>query len=477
MKKGGMISMLSLAFLLTGIENVKAENTVFDDSASFTVARAVSLGRSVTLSGNKKSTVADLSSQTGGGGTGNTVSKKCTAHCAKNACDTKTGICTACVAGYTLNGNVCEKNPDTPNTTSNDDTECLRLCGTGFVYDRPGAKNGGQERVCTRYKLPCGYGCTTGWDFRYLVNGTNYTCQDARQTEDKDAMCRQICDYVDEGHGSEYYYERPGALSTPEMGQERVCTRYPLSCGYACTTGWDIKQLVVNKKNGLQTNYTCQKAEQNSDESECIRLCGKDFHYDRPGDKNGGAEKVCTKYPKSCGYGCTTGWDIDYLVQGTNYTCQTAIQKVACTNKYFKNSDGSITVPSGYDCVDLYGHTATISIPKSTYGEVNIRMWGSATVNGEFTTTTLQSLYNTGGISGNGNVITFNNRVTAYEVKLDESKDSKAGDRKGTKMIFNGGLSGNPTCTVVAGLTNSYYTPKETSATCTCTNNVCKINN
>ena len=61
------------------------------------------------------------------------------------------------------------------------DADCVRLCGQGYYYDRPGAKNNGQELVCTKYPLPCGYGCTVGWKFRYLVNGTNYTCQEAIQ--------------------------------------------------------------------------------------------------------------------------------------------------------------------------------------------------------------------------------------------------------------------------------------------------------
>ncbi|MBQ8346622.1 MAG: hypothetical protein IJY17_03400, partial [Alphaproteobacteria bacterium] len=99
-----------------------------------------------------------------------------------------------------------------------------------------------------------------------------------------------------------------------------VCTKYPLSCGYGCTTGWDIDYLVQG------TNYTCQTAVQAGKEADCIKYCGEGFHYDRPGDKRNGQELVCTKYPKSCGDDCTTGWDIDYLVQGTNYTCQTAIQ-------------------------------------------------------------------------------------------------------------------------------------------------------
>ncbi|MBR2300276.1 MAG: hypothetical protein IJ870_06890 [Alphaproteobacteria bacterium] len=66
--------------------------------------------------------------------------------------------------------------------------DCERLCGEGFFYDRPGAKNGGQELVCTRYKLKCGYECTIGWNFEYLLQGTNYTCQDAIQFSEEDVF-------------------------------------------------------------------------------------------------------------------------------------------------------------------------------------------------------------------------------------------------------------------------------------------------
>ncbi len=60
---------------------------------------------------------------------------------------------------------------------------CERLCGSGYFYDRPGAKRNGRELVCTKYPLSCGYECTIGWAFRYLVDGTDYTCQEAIQFE------------------------------------------------------------------------------------------------------------------------------------------------------------------------------------------------------------------------------------------------------------------------------------------------------
>ncbi len=296
---------------------------LFDAGGSFKIAKAVKLGRSGSVSGTADSAF-DNNSGSIGGSTANTCYTG-TYNAGKQGCkscsDAMTGCkecdsatkCTACAGGYKLVNNKCEYIP----TQADKDTDCIRYCGEGFVYDRPGAKNNGQELVCTKYPLSCGYGCTTGWDIDYLVQGTNYTCQTAIQSETdedqddaKNADCIKYC-------GAGFVYDRPGAKNN---GQELVCTKYPLSCGYGCTTGWDIDYLVQG------TNYTCQTAIQEGKEADCIKLCGEGFHYDRPGDKNNGQELVCTKYPLSCGYGCTTGWDIDYLVQGTNYTCQTAIQ-------------------------------------------------------------------------------------------------------------------------------------------------------
>ncbi len=66
--------------------------------------------------------------------------------------------------------------------------KCIEHCGEGYYYDRPGAKRDGEERVCTKYPLKCGYNCTVGWNFRYLVDGTGtyYTCQEAKQMQSDD---------------------------------------------------------------------------------------------------------------------------------------------------------------------------------------------------------------------------------------------------------------------------------------------------
>ena len=316
MKKLTYFLLFACSPLLTS-ESQAIETSLFNDSASFTVARAVKLGRSSALSGNSTSAFEDSlgaisGSQSSSCHTGYYTSGDGCKSCSEaiegcKECESA-NKCTTCKDGYKLVDNKCEYIP----TETDKETDCIRYCGSGFIYDRPGAKNNGQELVCTKYPLDCGYGCTTGWDIDYLVQGTNYTCQTAIQEQDDQANCEKYC-------GEGFTYDRPGAKNN---GQEKVCTKYPLDCGYGCTTGWDIDYLVQG------TNYTCQTAiqEQDSDDANCVKYCGTGFNYDRPGAKNNGQEKVCTKYPLSCGYGCTTGWDIDYLVQGTNYTCQTAIQ-------------------------------------------------------------------------------------------------------------------------------------------------------
>ena len=241
--KHSFLTLCAIAFALQ-ICDANAAG-VFNDSESFVVARAFKLGRGKAASiysGGKLGTV-DANKKTvdeNGGETENTFQIPCDKNCA--SCDTKTGTCSACKSSFKLENNACVYVPSAQDL----DTGCLMNCGQGFSYSRPGAKNNGQELVCTKYPKDCGYGCTTGWDIDYLVNGTNYTCQTAIQA---------------------------------------------------------------------------------SEEAECVKHCGDGFGEPRSGSKNNGKEIVCTKYPLSCGYGCTTGWDIDYLVKGTNYTCQTAIQR------------------------------------------------------------------------------------------------------------------------------------------------------
>ena len=221
--------------------------------------------------------------------------KGCKACSSSNSCD-------SCEIAYNLRADKsgCELKTCEGKTALNMKTGKCEPCSDGAVSCETDPGTG--EPVDTE--------CDDGYS---LVNGK--CVQD-----DKDADCRRLC-----GNDG-FYYDRPGAKLD---GKERVRTRYPLSCGYGCTTGWDIKYLV----NG--TVYTCQTAVQKAsnactgspspgDGGECEQACGKGFGELRSGDKLNGKERVCTKYPKAGGYGCTTGWDIKYLVDGL-HTCQTAI--------------------------------------------------------------------------------------------------------------------------------------------------------
>lgn len=77
---------------------------------------------------------------------------------------------------------------------------------------------------------------------------------------------------------------------------------------------------------GMPCTVTAQDNDKALKTADCIQICGEGFVYDRPGAKLNGREKVCTRYPKPCGYACTVDWQIDYLVNNTEYTCQTAVQ-------------------------------------------------------------------------------------------------------------------------------------------------------
>lgn len=59
-----------------------------------------------------------------------------------------------------------------------------RTAETVFFYDRLGSGFHGQEVVCTKYPLQCGYDCTVGWDIAHAA-GTYFTCQEAIQTTEK----------------------------------------------------------------------------------------------------------------------------------------------------------------------------------------------------------------------------------------------------------------------------------------------------
>lgn len=294
------------------IQNAQAaETSVFNDGDSFIVARSVKIGRERAAGGAGFSTIATGSS----GGAKAEVAKLCDKNC--KSCDTTTGTCQQCTSGYRLFSNACVSCPGNASCNGSPDFACnsgYYKSGTSCLAEKKCDTN---CTSCDKTTGTCS-SCKNGYKLSY--NTCEYVKTDADLTVD----CVKYC-------GSGFTYDRPGAKLS---GAERVCTKYPLSCGYKCTTGWNIDYLVKG------TVYTCQTAIQNNPNSctntdaggkgtygaDCLKYCGQGFSYDRPGAKMSGKERVCTKYPLKCGYNCTNGWDIDYLVQGTVYTCQTARQ-------------------------------------------------------------------------------------------------------------------------------------------------------
>lgn len=144
-----------------------------------------------------------------------------------------------------------------------------------------------------------------------------------------------------------------------------------------------------------------------------------------------------------------------------------------------------MTIPSGYACIDGYGANSSITMPSGTpaYSSVNIRFWDYASVSGSFSTTELSSLSHTSTrLSDLDPVITFKNPVTVNgTVKLAEASGSTKGNRKGVKMVFSGGLSGNPSCVVVKQVPSSgcgyasCQSSVETDAVCECSSSECVI--
>lgn len=104
------------------------------------------------------------------------------------------------------------------------------------------------------------------------------------------------------------------------------CLVFFLCLAFVCTSCFFLSRKTSrsSEKSGNAVIYTEEGPDLRT--RDCIRICGPGFKYDRPGDKLGGREIVCTRYPYSCGYSCTTGWNIETLKNGTEFTCQTAIQ-------------------------------------------------------------------------------------------------------------------------------------------------------
>lgn len=108
---------------------------------------------------------------------------------------------------------------------------------------------------------------------------------------------------------------------------------------------------------------------------------------------------------------------------------------------FFKNFDGSLSMPDSACSWDLYGHTASVYIPNGkSYSSGWIRMWGNSSISGEFTVGTLTSgmVVSNGGAYNQPRTITYNDRVTINElIKTDPDV---------TTSVFKKGVCGNFRC-------------------------------
>ncbi len=194
------------------------------------------------------------------------------------------------------------------------------------------------------------------------------------------------------------------------------------------------------------------------------------------------------KATTNCGYAsCSEEVETNNTCTCTTSKCFIGTAETTCKNaseRYFWNANGQKNVPSGYKCIDGYGANADIIMPSgASFNTVNIRFWQYAAVSGSFSTNELSSLYHTSSaLSDLDTEIQFNDPVTVSDtVKLAEASGSTTGNRKGIKMVFNGGLKGSPSCVVVKQKSSSgcgYASCQanvDTDAVCACSSSECVI--
>ena len=186
---------------------------------------------------------------------------------------------------------------------------------------------------------------------------------------------------------------------------------------------------------------------------------------------------------QACSAGCVecesktecTKCDINNLWDLFDNTCK----KSVCS----WNHNNTAYLATNCTDVDGYGRSSTIIVPNTnpTYDTVNIRFWDKASVSGgAFTTSVLRSTSHTSSqLETLSSVITFNNPVTVTDkVVLQEDSSDAA---SGVKMVFNGGLKGNPVCKVKKQKSSSgcgyasCQADMDTDAICTCTSSECVI--
>lgn len=408
---------------------------IFNSDGAFTIAKAVKLGRSATSLGGGLSDLAGQNNLSG--------------HQSN-----------ACYVGYYSSDNGCQACSDamTGCVECESKTECTK-CDINNLWDL--FDNTCKKSVCS-------------WNH----NNTAYLATN--------------CTDVD-GYGRSSTIIVPNTNPTYDTVNIRFWDKASVSGGAFTTsvlrsTSHTSSQLetlssVITFNNPVTVTDKVVLQEDSSDAASGVKMV---FN----GGLKGNPRCVVEKYVRTtgCQYAsCSETTETDNTCTCVNNVCSIDTPSApACdsSDRYFWNSNGSKTVPSGYKCIDGYGAYATISMPSGgDFNSVNIRFWDYATVNNSFTTTDLSSTYHTSSqLADLNTVITFNNPVTVKgTVTLAESSTSASGNRQGVKMVFNGGLKGNPVCKVKKQKSSSgcgyasCQADMDTDAICTCTSSECVI--
>ena len=412
------------------------ENSVFNDTASFTLAKAVKLGRSATSLGNSSSELRDKLSPIGGNQSN------------------------ACYTGYYDSGaNGCQACSDAMKG-------CLE-CESAAACKKCDVNN--------KYEL-INNSCKLG------VCSWNHNSPVVLATQ---------CSSID-GYGKTSSITVPD--TNPKYGTVniRFWDNATVSGGAFTTTNlkstghtsWELGNLdsVITFNNPVTVTGTVVLQEDSSDAAKGVKMV---FN----GGLKGNPKCVVEKQVASTG--CSSASCSKKVETNTTCTCtskECAIETVpsTCTsdNKFSWNANGSMTVPSGYYCVDGYGANSNITMPSgANFTEVNVRFWDKATVSGTFTTASLKSLGHTSWyLDDLDTVITFNDPVTVNgSVYLQEASSSVKGNRKGVTMKFTKGLNGSPSCVVEKKTESSgcgYASCSSNTATdaiCECSSSECVI--
>lgn len=380
------------------------ENSVFNDTASFTLAKAVKLGRSATSLGNASSELRDQLGGLNGGNQSN-----------------------ACLTGYYNSGvNGCQACSDAM-------TGCLE-CESAAACKKCD--------ISKKYEL-INNSCKLG------------VCE---WNNNNPVVLATQCSNID-GYG------RTSSITVPDTNPKygtvniRFWDNATVSGGaFTATnlkstghTSWELGNLdsVITFNNPVTVTGTVILQEDSSDAAKGVKMV---FNAGLKGNPK------CVVEKQVASSGCSSASCSKSVETNNTCTCTTrectidAVQST-CTssNRFSWNANGSMSVPSGYSCIDGYGANSNITMPSSaSFTEVNIRFWDRASVSGSFTTSALKSLGHTSWyLDDLDTVITFNDPVTVNgTVYLQEASSSKKGARKGVTMKFSKGLKGSPNCVV-----------------------------